>query len=171
MLAMALVIALAGAPPLVVPAPEEASCGLDDTRAGGDRQAAPEARAVAFGRDHACRARRPAAAARARDAGAHPQRHRARRPAVREHGAVPARGPRGVAGLRPDPESDALYGTTDPIANWYKRNLRMFTNVYRIAEPRERILLVVGSGHGAILRRLATDAPDVCLVDVARVLE
>ena len=76
-----------------------------------------------------------------------------------------------VAGLRPDPDSDALYGTTDPIANWYKRNLRMFTNIYRIAEPRERILLLVGAGHGAILRRLAIDAPDVCLVDVARALE
>jgi hypothetical protein len=76
-----------------------------------------------------------------------------------------------VATLRPDPDSDALYGTTDPVANWYKRNLRMFTNLYRLAEPRERILLVVGSGHGAILRRLAIDAPDVCLVDVRRVLE
>jgi hypothetical protein len=76
-----------------------------------------------------------------------------------------------VAGLRPDPDSDALYGTTDPIANWYKRNLRMFTNVYRLAEPRERILLLVGSGHGAILRRLAIDAPDICLVDAERVLE
>lgn len=76
-----------------------------------------------------------------------------------------------VAGLRPDPDSDALYGTTEPITNWYKRNLRMFTNIYRIAEPRERILLLVGSGHGAILRRLAIDAPDICLVDAARVLE
>lgn len=72
---------------------------------------------------------------------------------------------------RPDPDSDALYGTTDPIANWYKRNLRMFTNLYRLAQPRERILLVVGAGHGAILRRLAIDAPDVCLVDTMRVLE
>lgn len=76
-----------------------------------------------------------------------------------------------VAMLRPDPDSDALYGTTDPVANWYKRNLRMFTNLYRLAEPRARILLVVGAGHGAILRRLAVDAPDVCLVDVERVLE
>lgn len=76
-----------------------------------------------------------------------------------------------VAMLRPDPDSDALYGTTDPIANWYKRNLRMFTNLYRLAEPRERVLLVVGSGHGAILRRLAIDAPDVCLVDVEKLLE
>jgi uncharacterized protein DUF5694 len=76
-----------------------------------------------------------------------------------------------VAMLRPDPDSDALYGTTDPVANWYKRNLRMFTNLYRLAEPRERILLVVGAGHGAILRRLAIDAPDVCLVDVDRVLQ
>jgi hypothetical protein len=76
-----------------------------------------------------------------------------------------------VAGLRPDPDSDALYGTTEPVTNWYKRNLRMFTNIYRMAAPGERILLLVGAGHGAILRRLAIDAPDICLVDAERVLE
>jgi Family of unknown function (DUF5694) len=76
-----------------------------------------------------------------------------------------------VKALRPDPDSDALYGSTDPLTNWYKRNLRMFTNIYRLAEPRERILLLVGSGHGTILRRLAVDAPDICLADTTRALE
>ncbi len=70
-----------------------------------------------------------------------------------------------VEGLRPDPYSNALYGNTDPVANWYKRNLRIFTNVYRIAEPGDRVLLLIGSGHNAILRRLAIDSGDFCLVD------
>ena len=70
-----------------------------------------------------------------------------------------------VEGLKPDPYSNALYGNTDPVANWYKRNLRIFTNVYRIAEPGDRILLLIGSGHNAILRQLAIDSGDFCLVD------
>jgi Family of unknown function (DUF5694) len=73
--------------------------------------------------------------------------------------------------LRPDPYSNALYGTTNPIANWYARNLRIFTNLYRLAEPGDRVLLLIGSGHLTILRRLAADAPDVCLVDAAPYLQ
>ncbi len=70
-----------------------------------------------------------------------------------------------IEGLKPDPYSNALYGSTDPVANWYKRNLRIFTNVYRMAEPGDRILLLIGSGHATILRRLAIDSGDFCLVD------
>lgn len=75
-----------------------------------------------------------------------------------------------IASLRPDPYSDALYGNTDPVANWYKRNLRIFTNIYRIAKPGDRVLLLIGAGHGAILRQLAIDAPDVCLADASAYL-
>jgi len=44
--------------------------------------------------------------------------------------------------LAPDPYSDSLYGSTDSVSNWYKRNLRIFTNLYRIAEPNERLLRI-----------------------------
>lgn len=67
--------------------------------------------------------------------------------------------------LAPDPYSDSLYGNTDSVSNWYKRNLRIFTNVHRIAEPNERLLLLIGSGHNAILRQLAIDSDKFCLVD------
>ena len=70
-----------------------------------------------------------------------------------------------IASLRPDPCSDALYGNADPVANWYTRNLRIFTNIHRIARPGNRVLLLIGAGHGAILRQLAIDVPDVCLAD------
>jgi hypothetical protein len=70
-----------------------------------------------------------------------------------------------IEGLAPDPYSNELYGTTDPVANWYKRNLRIFTNVYRVAEPGDRLLLLIGSGHLAILNRLAIDSGDFVLMD------
>ena len=76
-----------------------------------------------------------------------------------------------IRGLRPDPYSNELYGATNPVTNWYKRNLRIFTNLYRISEPGDRILLLIGSGHLSILRRLAIDAPDVCLVDAETYLK
>ena len=34
-----------------------------------------------------------------------------------------------IDSIKPDPDSNALYGKTDPVANWYKRNLRIFTNI------------------------------------------
>ncbi|MBK8726537.1 MAG: hypothetical protein IPL96_10990 [Holophagaceae bacterium] len=70
-----------------------------------------------------------------------------------------------IEGLPPDPYSTELYGTTDPVTNWYKRNLRIFTNVYRVAEPGDRLLLLIGSGHLAILNRLAIDSRDFVLMD------
>jgi hypothetical protein len=76
-----------------------------------------------------------------------------------------------IDSLKPDPYSDSLYGTTDPVTNWYKRNLRIFTNIYRIAEPKDRILLVIGGGHRAILKQLTIDSSDFCLVDTAEYLK
>lgn len=71
-----------------------------------------------------------------------------------------------VDNLKPDPYSGDLYETSNLLTNWYKRNLRIFTNVYRIAEPGDRILVLIGSGHNAILRQLAIDSGDFCLADV-----
>lgn len=72
--------------------------------------------------------------------------------------------------LRPDANSDSLYGRVDLLSKWYKRNFRIFTNLNRIAEPRDRILLTIGSGYQRILRQLAVDSPDICLVDTAEAL-
>lgn len=60
----------------------------------------------------------------------------------------------------------AIYGRADLLTNWYKRNLRMFANINRVAEfPSDRILLIVGSGHLKILSDLARDSPQFCLVE------
>jgi hypothetical protein len=65
-----------------------------------------------------------------------------------------------------------IYQQSDSLTNWYKRNLRMFTNVNRITEfPNDRILLIVGSGHLKILRGFAEDSAYFCLVDTQEYLK
>lgn len=64
------------------------------------------------------------------------------------------------------PDGIGIYSRADQVRNWYERNLRIFTNLNRVTEHgRDRVLLVIGSGHLKILRQFAIDAPYFCLVD------
>lgn len=73
--------------------------------------------------------------------------------------------------LLPD-EGVAIYGRTDLVTNWYKRNLRMFANLNRVTQfPDDRVLLIVGSGHLKILSDLALDSPQFCLVEAETYLK
>jgi len=68
--------------------------------------------------------------------------------------------------LLPDRKSAAIYARADLVTNWYKRNLRIFANLSRVTEVgKDRVLLVIGSGHLAILRQLASDSDYFCVVD------
>jgi hypothetical protein len=67
-------------------------------------------------------------------------------------------------------EGPALYENTDLATNWYKRNLRIFTNIMEVTEPGDRLLLIIGAGHLKILRDLAGDHPSYCLEDTAKYL-
>ncbi len=58
-----------------------------------------------------------------------------------------------------------VYGGADMVADWYKRNLRIFANLSRISEPGDRIFIIYGQGHIKILRDLVVESPDFCLVD------
>lgn len=50
---------------------------------------------------------------------------------------------------------------------WYNRNLRIFRNIQRITEgPEDRILLVIGNGHAAILRQLFEMSPEFEFVEL-----
>jgi hypothetical protein len=50
---------------------------------------------------------------------------------------------------------------------WYNRNLRIFRNIQRITEgPEDRILLVIGNGHAAILRQLLEMSPEYEFVEL-----
>lgn len=49
---------------------------------------------------------------------------------------------------------------------WYNRNLRIFRNLQRITEsPEDRILLLVGNGHAAVLRQLLEASPEFEFVE------
>jgi hypothetical protein len=45
-----------------------------------------------------------------------------------------------------------LFHGADASANWWHRNLRMYALVQRYASPGERVLIIAGSGHTALLR-------------------
>ena len=51
------------------------------------------------------------------------------------------------------------------VAAWYDRNLHMFANIARIAQPGDRILLIVGMGHAPILRELVRSHAAMQLVE------
>lgn len=58
------------------------------------------------------------------------------------------------------------YIGADVVTDWYKRNLKIFANIKRIAEPNDRILLIIGQGHKPILQQLIKESPQMKLVDV-----
>lgn len=74
-----------------------------------------------------------------------------------------------VSNLEPG-DGPSLYSNTDLATNWYKRNLRIFTNLLEATAPGDRVLLLIGSGHNKILRELASEHPTYCLVDAVAYL-
>jgi hypothetical protein len=68
-----------------------------------------------------------------------------------------------ISNLAPG-KGTALYETTDYATNWYKRNLRIYTNLTAISGPGERVLLLIGAGHAHILNGIAQTDPRFCLV-------
>lgn len=58
------------------------------------------------------------------------------------------------------------------VGNWYARNLRIFTNLVRVAEHAEdRLLVVYGYGHAYLLRQFANESRAFRVVDVADVVK
>ena len=51
------------------------------------------------------------------------------------------------------------------VSDWYARNLHIFANLARIAQPGDRILLIIGMGHAPILRELIRSHPAMQLVE------
>jgi hypothetical protein len=62
------------------------------------------------------------------------------------------------------------YVGADFTTKWYERNLRIFANVARITEPGDRVVVLYGSGHAPMLRRLVEASPRMELVDPLRYL-
>ncbi len=59
----------------------------------------------------------------------------------------------------------------DASASWWHRNFRMYAHVQRMAQPGERVLVIAGQGHTAILRQLLADDPDRKAVDARAYLK
>jgi len=58
------------------------------------------------------------------------------------------------------------FAGADVLAGWYQRNFRIFANlVARITSPDDRVLVIYGSGHAAILRDLVSASPNLVLVE------
>ena len=65
-------------------------------------------------------------------------------------------------------EGDNFVGA-DATASWWHRNFRMFAVIQRYAQPGERVLVIGGQGHVAILK-LFLDDDDRRAVDVTSYL-
>jgi Family of unknown function (DUF5694) len=59
---------------------------------------------------------------------------------------------------------DSVYRGADEVSNWYVRNLHIFANIARVAQPGERVLVIMGAGHGTLLRQFIDESPDLDLV-------
>ena len=64
---------------------------------------------------------------------------------------------------------DTFVGS-DVLSGWYDRNIRIFANVQKLAQPGERVLVIIGAGHAAILRELVGYDPRLELVEAIEYL-
>lgn len=56
------------------------------------------------------------------------------------------------------------------VSEWYERNIHIFANLQAIAEPGDRILVIIGGGHAPILRELIRHDPRMRLVEALEYL-
>lgn len=54
------------------------------------------------------------------------------------------------------------------VAQWYERNLKIFSNIQNLSRDKKRVLVLIGSSHGAILRELVQGCPNLELCEPVR---
>ncbi|WP_289057248.1 DUF5694 domain-containing protein [uncultured Flavobacterium sp.] len=58
------------------------------------------------------------------------------------------------------------------VSNWYKRNLYMYSLIQKLTESTDnKIMVLVGAGHAALIREFITHDPEFEIVDLATVLK
>lgn len=62
------------------------------------------------------------------------------------------------------------FAGADLVADWYKRNLYIFSNIKRLAKPGDRILVIYGSGHAKLLSDMVRDTRGFRLEDPLKYL-
>jgi len=55
------------------------------------------------------------------------------------------------------------YAGAELLTDWYKRNIRIHTHLLNIIEPGDRVLVIYGSGHLALLRQFVQSDPTLKL--------
>jgi hypothetical protein len=58
----------------------------------------------------------------------------------------------------------------DLVSRWYERNIRIFANLQAMAQPGDRVLLIIGQSHAPILRELVRGDPTMVLVEALEFL-
>lgn len=61
---------------------------------------------------------------------------------------------------------DNNYAGAEMVTKWYERNLKIFSNIQRLATKSERLFIIYGAGHLQILRDLINADSNLNLVDV-----
>ncbi|MEW9097361.1 MAG: DUF5694 domain-containing protein [Clostridiaceae bacterium] len=56
------------------------------------------------------------------------------------------------------------------LSTWYERNIRIFGNLKSIVEPGDRILVIYGAGHKAILSELVSSCSNMQLREISNYL-
>ncbi|MBS6446774.1 MAG: hypothetical protein KH382_04200 [Clostridiales bacterium] len=59
-----------------------------------------------------------------------------------------------------------LYTGAEMVSKWYERNLKIFSNIQRLAYSHERILILYGAGHLPILKELIRADDSLKLADI-----
>jgi len=62
------------------------------------------------------------------------------------------------------------YAGAEMVTKWYERNLKIFSNIQRLAAESERVFIIYGAGHLQILRNLINEDSNLNLVDVYKYL-
>jgi hypothetical protein len=76
-----------------------------------------------------------------------------------------------MVGTMFDGDRGDYLGADGFVSMWYNRNLRMYSNIVRlIRSPEERVLMIVGAGHLAILTHLLESSPAVSLIPATTLL-
>lgn len=62
------------------------------------------------------------------------------------------------------------FAGADLVADWYKRNLRIYANLRHVViTPNDRVLILYGAGHTKILQELVSNSGDLQLVKLSEI--
>lgn len=65
---------------------------------------------------------------------------------------------------------DDDYAGAEMVTKWYERNLKIFSNIQRLARKSKRIFIIYGAGHLQLLREFIHADTSLRLVDVSKYL-